>query len=110
ARAPGSPAAPRSTRSPRRESSFASGDLRSNPAQSDVALAEGVDHIRIELLARLVDDLVDRFPPRPVAAIGAVARDRVECVGDGEHTRAERDLVAAEPVRITGAVPPLVMR
>ena len=43
------------------------------------------------------------------AAVRAVARDRVERVGNGEHARAERDLRLLEPVRIAAAVPALVV-
>ena len=48
--------------------------------------------------------------PAPSLAVGPVVRDRVERVGDGEDARAERDLLAAHPVRIAGAVPTLVVR
>ena len=43
-------------------------------------------------------------------AVRPVVRDRVERVRDGEDPRAERDLLADEPVRIAAAVPALVVR
>src|SRR5262249_57118925 len=85
-------------------------DVGADLTQRDVALTERVDDSGIELLSGLRHDFVDGVRPRLLAAVRAVARDRVERVGDGEHARAERNLVAAERVGIPAAVPALVVR
>ena len=51
------------------------------------------------------DDLVARASPRQRAPVRAVARHRVERVRDGEDAGGERDLLAAEPVRIAARRP-----
>jgi hypothetical protein len=45
----------------------------------------------------------------PRRAVGARGGDRVECVRDGDHARADRDVVAGEAVGVAGAVDALVV-
>ena len=73
-----------------------------------LAVLERLDNRRVELRPLLRDDLTATVAPAAGGAVGAVVRDRVERVGDGEDPRAERDLLG-EPVGIAGAVPALVM-
>ena len=54
-------------------------------------------------------DLLARLRPGRRGAVRAVGGERVERVGDREHARGERDLLAAQPVGIAGAVPALVV-
>ena len=56
--------------------------------RSRLRAAEGLDDLRVELPARLADDLVHRLAPFERGAVGAVARHRVERVRDGEDPRA----------------------
>src|SRR5689334_4062861 len=63
----------------------------------------------VELGARAGEDLVDRRVERAARTVGAVARDRVDGIGDGEDPGPERDLVLAQPVRVAAAVPALVV-
>src|SRR4029078_5672970 len=79
-------------------------------AQRGLTVGESVDDCRVELRARVSLDLADRVAPGTGGPVRAVARDRVERVGDGEDARAERDLASLEPVRVAAAVPALVMR
>ena len=46
---------------------------------------------------------------RSAGAVGAVGRQRVERVGDREHARGERDVLAGQPVGVAVAVPALVV-
>src|SRR5204863_5261944 len=85
-------------------------DFGANAAQSDVALAECLYDLRVELLSRLLGDFVDRIRPRLVPAVRPVARDRIERVRDREHAGTEWDLVPAEAVRVAVSVPALVVR
>src|SRR5258705_12232079 len=64
----------------------------------------------IELCARTAPNLTDGVVPRGSRSIGALARDRIEGVGDREHPRAEGDLRSRQRVRVAAAIPPLVMR
>ncbi len=77
--------------------------------QGGLPFAECLDDVRVELLAGLRDDLLSRGGPAYGAAIGAVARHRVERVRDGEDSRGGRDLAPDKPVRIPAAVPALVV-
>ena len=70
---------------------------------------EDLGDARIELRSRAAVDLGQRFVPRQRAPVGAVARHRVERVGDGEHARLERDLLPRLAGRVTGAIPTLVV-
>ena len=69
----------------------------------------GGDHRGVELRARAAVDLLARRCEAHRLAIGAVRGQRVERVGDREHARRERDLLALEAVRVAGAVPALVV-
>src|SRR6266568_1995179 len=70
---------------------------------------EGLGGAWIELDAGVAGDLRPRLLDRLALAIGAVAGDGVERVRDGEDPRAERDLLAGEPARITRSVPALLV-
>src|SRR5205085_862838 len=80
-----------------------------NPTQLRLASAEGVDDTRIELPPGLREDLVAGLLPRTGRAVRAVARDRVERVGDREDAGGERDVLPLEAVGIPRADPALVM-
>jgi len=71
---------------------FALGDRKLPPdvAQLALALAEGVDHVGVELLARLRQDLVVRRRPAERATVRTIARHRIESIGNGEDARALR--------------------
>src|SRR4051812_30698441 len=79
-------------------------------AQGRLPLSECLDDLRIELLAGLREDLLLRGRPAERASVRTVARHRVECVGDGEDARGERNLLAREAIRVAAPVPTLVMR
>jgi len=53
--------------------------------------AEGLDDLRVELAAGLVDDFLDGLPRRLALPVGSVRRDRVEGIGDGDDPSAQRD-------------------
>src|ERR687887_498332 len=67
------------------------------------------DGARAELGAGGAAKLLDRLVRRPRRAIDARRQHRVERVGDVDDARAERDLLALDPVRVAGAVPALVV-
>src|SRR5439155_25364902 len=71
---------------PRAREGEASGrrDEPVNRVELRLALAERVDDARVELPCRLGEDLASRLLPRASGPVGAVARDRVERVRDGE--------------------------
>src|SRR5439155_6729262 len=94
------------SRRPLRRELEAAADL----AQRALARAERVDDRGIELAAGLGEDLLAGRLPRAALAVRPVARHRVERVGDREDPRGERDLLAAEPVRVAVTVPALVVR
>ena len=58
----------------------------------------------------LVGDLRQREVDRQRLAVRLLGGHRVECVGDGEDARRERDLLGLEAARVAGAVPLLVVR
>src|SRR5439155_25139369 len=60
---------------------------------------------RIELRIGTAPDLLTRRVDQEAAAVGAVARHRVERVTDCEDARAKRDAIALESVRVAHAVP-----
>src|SRR3990170_3733804 len=80
-------------------------ELPANLVQHVLAVAEGVDDDRVELLALLGDDLVPADAPALRVAVRPVVRDRVDRIGDREDAGPEGDLLTGEPVGITGAVP-----
>jgi hypothetical protein len=87
--------------------------LRNDRAQLVPLLArdapERRHHLRVELPPRELFQLGDRHFVRASRAIDAVARDRVEGVGDGEDARVEVDLFGAQAARVTRPVPLLVV-
>ena len=71
---------------------------------------ERADDFGVELGAGAAPELAQRVAGRPRAAVGARAGDGVVRVGDVHDARGERDVVAAQPVRIAAAVRPLVVQ
>ena len=71
---------------------------------------ERVDDGGVELGAGTVMELCDGVHERHRQLVRAVARHRVVCVDDGDDARADRDLVAPEPVGVAAAVHPFVGR
>src|SRR6185437_10720652 len=63
----------------------------------------------IELVAAATCDLQAGFWKAAALAVRAVGGDGIECVGDGEDARAERNLLAAQSAGIPGAVPGFLM-
>src|SRR5439155_8857525 len=72
--------------------------------------AERLDGLRVELPPRLNRDLARSLLPAERRPVRPRARHRVERVRDREDAPADRDLFAAELVRIAEAVPALVVR
>src|SRR5205823_1572631 len=70
---------------------------------------QGGDAARAELRSRGMTKLVERLRGGPRGAVDAGGEHRVECVGDVDYPRAERDLLPLEAVRVAGAVEALVM-
>src|SRR5438067_12035172 len=88
---------------PTRKTLRRDGDRR-RPHELDV-LREGGDDRRVELRAGAAAELSEtglRGPPRAIDPVGG---DRVVRVGDEDDPRPERDLLAAQAVRIARAVP-----
>src|ERR671928_2040147 len=67
-----------------------------------------VDDARVELRAGALPQPPDRLGGREPLPVGPVGRHRVERVADEDDPRLERDLLAALPVRVAGAVVALV--
>src|ERR687887_2622293 len=89
----------------------ASGDeLARDLAEGRLAGAERLDDVGVELRTGVADDLPAGVVPAPGRAVRPATRDRVERVCEREDPRAERDLLAREPVRVTRPVPALVVR
>ena len=72
-------------------------------------LDEHRDDRRIERLARFLLQQADRGVEAHRLVIRPLRRQRVEVVDDREDARAERNLLALQPVRIALAVPALVV-
>ncbi len=73
------------------------------------SIDEGVQEMRLELaVAEAIHD-GDRLVEREGGSIYAVARERIENVGDGRDPGLLRDLLAPHPAGVAAAVPPLVM-
>ena len=77
--------------------------------QALVPFLEDVDDPRVELVAALAEDLRLGLLPASGVTVRPVARHRVERVGHGEDARPSGISVVAEPVRVAGAVPALVV-
>ena len=60
--------------------------------------------------ARLFSNVGQHFFFRPAFAVGPVGEQGVPHVHDGEEAGGQWNLLAAQPERITGAVPFFVMR
>src|SRR5437773_11348571 len=69
---------------------------------------EDLDALRVELRAGVPAKLLDRLVVRHRSPVGPAARHRVESVSDVEDPAGERDRLAAQPVRVTVTVDPLV--
>src|SRR4051794_40163475 len=74
-----------------------------------VDVGHRVGAIGVELGAGAGDDLVDRRLELAPGPVGAVARDRVDGVGDREDPRPQGDAVGLEARRVAAAVPALVV-
>src|SRR5437763_15357939 len=76
-------------------------------------LAIGLEHSRIEMLARgAAIALQNYFASAGVAErrfVGAAAAQRIVGVGQGNDASRHRDCLALQPVRITRSIPMLVM-
>jgi len=70
---------------------------------------EQVDEIRIELGSATGHQFLGRFLGPLCRAIPAAVGDGVECVGNRDDPRGERDGRAAKAARIAGSIPPLVV-
>jgi hypothetical protein len=70
---------------------------------------EQVDEISIELSSATRHQFLGCFVGTTCRAIPAAVGDRVECVGDRDDSRRERDRRAAKAARISRPVPPLVV-
>ena len=71
---------------------------------------ERVDHGRVVHRAAALDQDVGGLGLRHGRAVGAVGRQRVVAIDDRQDARAHRDAFAAQPARVTGAVPVFVVR
>src|SRR5712691_1960130 len=69
---------------------------------------ERVDDTRAELRPGVAAELLERGVDASGAAVRAVARQRIEGVGDEDDPRGEGDLLGGEAVGIAGSVDPLV--
>ena len=74
-----------------------------------VQLDERVDDYRVEMVATQPCDFVDRFTRRPRPLIRPFARESVIHVGHGGDARRERNLSAAQSVRVPAPIPPFVV-
>ena len=83
--------------------------LLERPVNPALLAREGLHDLRIELASRRAQDLVDRALPAERRAIGPVACHCIECVGEGEDPRSERNGVRFEAVGIAAAVSPFVV-
>src|SRR6266511_1819131 len=72
-------------------------------------LHERLHDVRVELPSTLGGDLGHRSLPARGGPIRPLARNRIERVRDGEDSRAERDRLPSQAVRISRSVPALVM-
>ena len=73
-------------------------------AQGALSRPERVHDGRVELAPRLLDDLAPGLVPSHGAAVGPVARHRVERVGYGEDPRRDRDVGAGAAVGVSVTV------
>src|SRR6202022_77181 len=73
-------------------------------------LQQHVSDLRGELPARLGADFFEDPVPRACASIGPVAAHRLEGIAGMDDARLDRDLLAAEPVRVATAIPSFMLR
>ncbi len=71
--------------------------------------AEDVDHLRIELGAGVVAQLMKGLGVGQCRAVGPVVDHGVVRIGDRDDARADRDLVALQAVRVAASVEALVV-
>src|SRR3954468_21315866 len=93
---------------PRRLADAPGGGGRDARERDRIRGTERLDHRGVELGAGAALELGER---RLVAArirVGALRGDRVVGVADRDDARADRDLLAREPIRVAAAVPALV--
>ena len=76
---------------------------------SPVDLGEGRGDEWLEVRARPALDLLEGFGERPGWTVGTVVGQGVEEVGDCNYPGLEGDTLSSSPVRISGAVPPLMV-
>ena len=72
-------------------------------------LHEGIHQIGLELAVAAVQQLLDGDLGGHRPAVGPVAGHRVIGVGDRDHARQQRDLLAGQPVRVARAIEALVV-
>jgi len=71
--------------------------------------AKDLDHLRIELGSGVLHQLVQGLDMRERLLVGALVDHGVVRVCDGHDPRAERDLLAAQAVRVAGSVEAFVV-
>src|SRR4051794_7823351 len=71
----------------------------------EIKRSEGLDDVRVEMLAALPADLRSGLFRRPRVGVRARMGERVEVVRDDHDPATHRDLVFELPVRVTSAVP-----
>lgn len=65
-----------------------------------VKALQGVDDLRIELLARVLDNLSDRLFDRLRRPIRTIVRHCIERVGNGDDRGRLRDIVASQAIEV----------
>ena len=68
-----------------------------------------VDERWIELCSASFANHADGVVNASSLSVAPAVRDRIECVGDGNDARFQRNALATEAARISGAVPALMM-
>ena len=74
-----------------------------------VQVEERVDHSRIKLTVPLGRQFGKHGVDRPRETIGPAVRQGIEDVGHGDDPGLQRDAVATQTSRVSGAIPSLVM-
>jgi hypothetical protein len=87
------------------------GDLRAQFVPKLIGnLEKDLDNGRVELGSGAAQNLFARHVEAARLAVGPVAGNRVQRVGDGKDAGADRNLVPAQPVRVAAAVVVLLVR
>ena len=68
-----------------------------------------IHHLRVELPASFMFDLCEGFVSRPGVLVGSSVGERVESVGHRDDAGSERDRLTSLTVRVSLAVPALVV-